>query len=870
MKILKHKFYRGRNIYCHRPCLKMEVDLEGFKDIPSKDIKGFNESLVRLLPILKEHKCGIDEEMGFVKRLNEGTYLAHICEHICIALQNMIGLKGAYGKAREIDGDLYYIIYEIEYEKTAIDIGKTAVMLINSLITGKEINIDECINRFKEILKREQLGPSTAAIVREAKKRNIPVLRVGDASIVQLGYGSTSKMVEATIGGNTSGIAIDIACDKLLTKELLYNQCLPVAEGVEIINPVQMLLEAERIGYPLVVKPRFGNQGKGVFVNLRNEKELINAYNTILKDYKDIMMEKYVVGKDFRVCVVDYEVVAVSRRIPPYVVGDGASSIDDLICKLNDDMRRGDGHEKPLTKVKVNEELINYISKHSYSLDSILKEGEKVFLRENANLSTGGIAIDFTDVICKENIEICKRAAKAVGLDVCGIDICCTDISKPIDGAIIEINAAPGIRMHEHPYEGESRNVGGAIVDMLFKEIPRQIPIISVTGTNGKTTTSRLISYILSLAGYKTGLTTTGGIYINNQCIDTGDTTGYSSAMTILTNREVEAAVLETARGGIIKKGLAYDLADVGIITNITSDHLGIDDIETMEELAFVKSLVVEAVKDEGYAILNADDKISVTLRDRIKSNVILFSKDKNNEHLAEHMKNGGYGVYISNEFMYVEKDGNIFPVIKIKDIKITLEGRLQYNIENAMAACAALIGLGVDYSIIRKGMQNFYLDEVHNPGRFNLYNLNNITVVLDYAHNIDGYRAVIEGVKKLDYKRLIGIIGVPGDRKNEDIINLGKISGKNFDCIYIKEDYDKRDRKEGEVASLLRKGVVESGFEEKNINVILQESEALKSAIKNSKAGDLIMIFFENYAPLLQIVKDEMKDLNKSGEALA
>ncbi|MEW9094488.1 MAG: cyanophycin synthetase [Clostridiaceae bacterium] len=871
MKILNHKYYSGRNIYCHRPCVKMEIDLEGFKDVPSKDINGFNEKLVQLLPILKEHRCGIDEEMGFIKRLYEGTYLSHICEHICIGIQNMLGLEGAYGKARQIEGDIYFIIYECEYEKTGVEVGKTAVMIINLLISSKEINMEEAIYKLREILKFEQLGPSTAAIIREAKNRRIPYIRIGEGSIFQLGYGSTSRMVEATVSGETSGLAIDIACDKLLAKEVLYNQCLPVTEGSQVINPVQMLVDAEMIGYPVVLKPRFGNQGKGVFVNLKNEKELMQAYNIISKDYKDIIIEKHVVGEDFRVCVVDYEVVAVSKRVPPYIIGDGVTPIIGLIHKLNEDNRRGDGHEKPLTRIKVNEELINYIWKNSYSLNSIPKNGEKVTLRENANLSTGGAAIDCTDIICEENIEICKRVARAVGLDICGIDICCTDISKPIDGAIIEVNAAPGIRMHEHPCEGKSRNVGGAIVDMLFKEIPKQIPVISVTGTNGKTTTARLISYVLSLAGHKTGLTTTGGIYINNQCIDKGDTTGYDSAMTVLTNNEVEVAVLETARGGIIRKGLAYDLADVGIITNITSDHLGIDNIETIEELAFVKSLVVEAVKDDGYAILNADDHASIALLNRIKSNVILFSKDKNNLTLVNHMKNGGWGIYLSNDFIYVEKDKNIFPIIKVKDIKITLEGKLEYNVENAMAACAALISLGVDYSVIRKGLQSFYLDEIHNPGRFNLYKFNDSTVVLDYAHNIKGYKAVIDGIKKLDYKKLIGIIGVPGDRKDEDIISLGEIAGENFQYIYIKEDNDKRCRKEGEVASLLKKGVLRSGFDEKNIKIILEEKQALKKAMEECKKGDLIIIFFENYEPLLEIVKKEIKRFNNnSDEALA
>ncbi|KAJ48894.1 cyanophycin synthetase, partial [Clostridium tetanomorphum DSM 665] len=756
-------------------------------------------------------------------------------------------------------------------KNTGIEAGKTAIMIINSIINKKNFNIKEYILRLKEVLREEELGPSTLAIIGEAKNKNLPVIRIGEGSMFQIGYGSTSKMIEATISSNTSGLSIDIACDKLLTKKILFNQYIPVTEGDEIKNTIQMLLEAERLGYPVVIKPRYGNQGKGVFVNLRNEKELMNAYKTVSKDYKDIIIEKYIEGNDYRVCVVDYEVVAVSERIPPYVIGDGNSSIIQLIYRMNFDERRGEGHEKPLTKIKINEELVNYVWKNSYSLNSIPKKGEKIFLRENANLSTGGLAIDCTEKICKENIEICKRAAMAVGLDICGIDICCTDISKPIDGAIIEVNAAPGIRMHEYPCEGNKRNVAGAIVNMLFKNIENQIPVISITGTNGKTTTTRLVSYVLSLAGYKTGMTTTGGIYINNTCIDKGDTTGYESALTVLTNKEVEVAVLETARGGIIKKGLAYDLADVGIITNITSDHLGINNINTLEELAFVKALVIEAVKDNGYSVLNADDKMSMSILDRAKGNIIMFSNNKDNTYLRKNVENGGYGIYAFDDFIYVEGDGSISPIIKISDIKITLGGILKCNIENAMCACAALVALGVDYSIIRKGMENFYPNEEYNPGRFNLYNIGDVTVILDYGHNIEGYKAAIEGVKKLDYKRLIGIVGVPGDRNDDNIIEIGKISGQNFDYIYIKEDKDKRCRKEGEVSELIRKGVLESSFNNKNINIILDEVSALKEALKNSRKGDLIIMFFEEYEPLLNIVKKEINSLNKnSNEALA
>lgn len=865
MKAISFKHFSGRNIYCHKQCIRMDVDLEGFKDIPSKNIKGFNENLIKLMPILKEHRCGIDEEGGFVKRLEEGTYLAHICEHIIIALQNMIGIEVAYGKAREIKGDVYYIVYECKYKYTAMKVANIAISLINSLIRGNKFNIKNALLEIKNTFNEEKLGPSTLAILKEAKKRGIPILRFGKESIFQLGYGSTSKMIEATIGNDTRCLSVDIAGDKYLTKQMLLNQCIPVAYGEVIKGFMHMLLTAKDIGYPVVIKPRYGNQGKGVFVNLKNEEELIRAYKSICEKYDDILIEKYIQGEDFRICMVDYKVVAVSKRISPRVIGNGKDNILKLINDINLDKNRGDGHEKPLTKIKVNDELVNYIRKNSYELSYVPKKGESVILRENANLSTGGTAIDYTDLICDENKKLCERVAKTIGLDICGIDVCCSDISKPIDGVIIEVNAAPGIRMHEFPNEGKKRSVSSAIVDMMFKDVNKQIPLVSVTGTNGKTTTTRLISYVLSKAGYSTGMTTTGGIYIDNHCISKGDTTGYNSAMTVLTNKNVEAAVLETARGGMIKKGLAYDLADVAVITNITGDHLGVDGIETLQDLAFVKSLVGEAVKKDGYVVLNADDSMTIEIIHRMKANIILFSKNKENCLLKEHIKKGCYGVYVDNDIIYVQKGENIDSLINIKDIGITLNGALKYNIENAMAACAALIKLNIDYKYIIQGLKDFSLNDKDNPGRFNLYNLNGINVVLDYGHNIDGYNKVMEGIKNLNYTRLVGVVGMPGDRRDEDIVSVGTICGKNFDYLYVKEDRDKRGRKNGEVANLLIKGMCKSNFNKENINIVLDEKQALKKAIKCAKKGDLIVAFFEEYEPLLDVISEELNLINKN-----
>lgn len=874
MKALNYKYFSGRNIYSHRPCIKMEVDLEGFKDIPSKDICGFNDKILELLPGLKKHRCGIDEDMGFVKRLEEGTFLAHICEHIIIELQNILGIEVSYGKAREIEGDNYYIVYECKYKNTAIEAGNIAIKIINSIITKNELRLESELNKLNNIFNREKLGPSTYSIVNAAKKNNIPFIRIGEKSIFQLGYGKTSKIIEATIGNDTKCISVDIACDKYLTKEILKNQCIATPLGEIINNPMDMLIKANKIGYPVVIKPRYGNQGKGVFANLKSEEELIHAYKILSKKYKDIIIEKHIEGKDYRICLVDYKVVAASERIPPYIIGDGKSTIKDLVQELNKDPKRGEGHEKPLTRIKIDLNLINNISKMGFNINSVPKKGERVFLRENANLSTGGIAIDCTDLICDKNIKVFERASKAIGLDICGIDVCCTDISKPIDGAIIEINAAPGIRMHEFPYRGKRRDVSGAIVNMIFKDIRHQVPLISVTGTNGKTTTTRLIAHIFQLAGYKTGFTSTGGIYIDGNIIDKGDTTGYNSALTLLTNKEVEAIVLETARGGIIKKGLAYDLADVGVITNITSDHLGLNGINTLEDLAYVKSLVGEAVKDDGYVVLNADDEMSMKIINRIKSNLILFSKDKNNKFIRKYLNKGCIAIYVHENSIYIEKDNKINSLISIDNIKITLKGKLDYNIENAMAACAVGIAMGINPIYIRKAMEGFKLDENYIPGRFNVYSFKGRTIILDYGHNSEGYNAVIKGAKKLKYNRLIGIIGAPGDRNDEHLVKLGNISGENFDYIYIKEDKNNRTRKKGEVAELLNKGVLDAGFKEDNIKIILEEEKALKEAINCSKEGDLIIMFFEEFEPLLNIVKKEIRDeknkQNSSKEALA
>ena len=861
MKIIQKRIYEGQNIYSHKKCIRIDVDLEGYSEIPSKEIPNFNFNLVKMIPELKNHRCGIDEEGGFVKRLQEGTYLAHICEHIIIAIQNNFGIDVSYGKSREIIGDKYYIIAQYEYKNTIIEVANVAIDLINSLIKQFPINFKERIEIIKGILQNEQMGCTTEAICDAAKEYNLPVMQLGDSNIYQIGYGKMSRVVEASIGNKTSCVGVDISCDKLLTKRLLENQNIPVAEGKKVCNIIGLLQEAEKIKYPVVLKPQYGNKGQGVILNIKNQKQLVESYINLRENQKDIIIEKYCEGKDYRVCVVNYKVVAVSLRVAPFVIGNGRDNLKKLIDIINEEPLRGEDHEKALTKIKIDSELTSCISKKKFKLDYIPKDGERILLRENANLSTGGIPIDCTEEICEENIECCINAAKTLGLDICGVDICTEDISIPIkesDGIIMELNAAPGIRMHHYPSKGKKRNVGKAILEMLYDENPKNIPVVSITGTNGKTTTTRLISHVLKKMGNNVGMTCTDGIYLNDKCIHRGDDSGFNSAKTILMNKDVDVAVLETARGGLIKRGLAYDFADAAIITNITNDHLGLDGINSIEELSFTKALVGEAVKKDGFVIINADDEYSKTIINRFEAEKIYFSKFKENPLIQENIASGKIAIFIENNMICVINNNKKYEIISTKDLPISYNGKLEYNIENAMAACGGLIGLKVDYCMISKGFMNFKLNNEYNNGRFNIYNYCDRKVILDYAHNIEGYKAVISSLKKIKGKNgLIGVIGIPGDRRNDVGYAIGEICANNLDKIVIKEDKDRRGRKIGEIAELLENAILKTN-KNANLKVCLDEVEALKYAIDISNKDDIIVVFYEKLDLLLDFIKEE------------
>lgn len=861
MKIINQRIFEGRNIYSHKKVMRLDVDLEGFCETPSKAIDGFNEKLIELIPELYEHRCGIDEDHGFYTRLIEGTYLAHICEHIIIALHNRIGIDVSYGKAREIVGNKYYIIFEYKYPKVGSSIAHLAVEIINSIIAKVTMNLPARIDMIKTILLNEMRGPSTDSIYNEAIKANMPVMNIGNGTY-QIGYGKMARIFGATIGSNTKCIAVDICCDKMLTKNILEMNSLPVAIGDKVTDTISLLKLAEKIGYPVVLKPQYGSKGLGVCVNIQNEIELLEAYTGLKEKTEDIIIEEFVEGKDYRVCVVDYKVVAVAHRSAPYVIGDGVKSIKRLIDELNSSPMRGDGHEKPLTKIKLDKHLDGVLKRHKLDINYIPSEGQKVYLRENANISTGGFAEDCTDLISEENKKICERVARAIGLDICGIDISTNNIAKSLNdyGIIIEVNAAPGIRMHEFPSVGPKREVAKEILKTMYKNGVSNIPVIAITGTNGKTTTTRLISYVISRVGYNVGMTSTDGVVVGNEFIHRGDDTGFESARSVLINKDVDVAVLETARGGIIRNGLAYDLADVGIITNIKEDHLGIDNMNDTNDLMFVKSLVAEAIKDDGYLVVNGDDEYCGAILERAskrnKAKSIVFSMDKNNDFIKANMEKGYPCVYVEEDFIVAYNRNKSYRICDLRYMPLTMQGKLKHNIYNALAACAGLIGIGIDYVMIAKGFLEFKSDEKDNSGRFNVYEIEGREIILDYGHNLDGYKAIIESLKAMGKKNIKAIIGMPGDRTDKSIKEIGRICGQNFEKLYIKEDDDKRNRKTNEVADLLLEGAKESGIESTNVSIILDEADALARAYEESEEGDTIILFFENHKKVVNKLK--------------
>lgn len=872
IKICDFSIFSGRNIYSHRPVARMVVDIGRYGETPTSRIPGFNEKLLEYFPGLATNCCGLGYPGGFLERLRSGTYLAHVLEHVVLEMQYMVGYDVRFGKTREMgDSSRYYLVYEFQNEICGLECGKASVFILNRILEGKEVAIAKFLDYLKKVSREAELGPSTEAIVKEAKARGIPVARIGDESLVRLGYGRHSRLIESTMTDASSCISVDISCNKQLTKFLLREHRIPVPYGRVVYSEISAAMVAGQIGPPVVVKPFDGNQGKGVRLNLSESGEIRAAFREAARFSRGIIVEKYIRGRDYRVFVVGDRVCAVSERLPASVLGDGVHTVRELIDQINRDPDRGEEHEKPLTKIRLDEVSQNVLKRKGLTAGSVPERGRLVALRENGNLSTGGIAIDCTDCIHPENAEIAVRAAQAVGIDIAGIDIVAEDISKPIaetGGAVVEVNTAPGIRMHLYPSKGKPRNVAKDIVDLLFPDRSSvRFPLVSVTGTNGKTTVVRLIQHVLSSTGLTVGMTSTSGTFIGEKCVCRGDNSGPRSARALLSDKSIDAAVLETARGGILREGLGYDLADVGVITNITDDHLGLDGVENLEDLAFVKSLVAEAVKKGGAAVLNAEDGMTRSVLRRVKARVFLFGRAR----AAVDSYGPGYSaVYTEHGSVWVRDGLKKTEIVRVGDIPVTAGGLIGCNVENVLAAAAALYALKVPVDFIRRGLLSFS----DNPGRFQLYSCAGFRVMLDYGHNFAGYRRVLEVCAEVRHRRLVGVIGMPGDRTDESIRKVGKLCAKSFDRIFIKEDHDLRGREKGEVAGLFHHSILESGFDPEKVVIESDELQALQKAVSKARKGDLIVAFYEKLEPLQkyleticdQVDSSESKPMGKVG----
>jgi cyanophycin synthetase len=870
MRIEQFRTLEGPNVYTYKPVLLTRLNLQELTDKESLEISGFNERLVAMLPGLADHHCAAGKPGGFIERLRGGTYFGHIVEHIALELSALAGIPAFFGKTRFAGAPgIYNVVTEFKSDEGMRFLVRTAVDLVTALVNSAEFDLEDRLAEARSIIADSELGPSTSSIVEAVEKRGIPWRRVGTDSFVQLGYGSKRRFIQAAMAENTSAIAMEAAGDKEFTKLLLRQVSIPVPRG-EVVRTEEDAVEAlDHIGVPCVVKPLDGRQGKGVSLNISTPDQMKQAFAVACEFSDKVLVEELFVGNNYRVLVVDGRMIAASERNPACVIGDGHHSISELIDIENLNPTRGESHEKPLTRIKVDDIMTAYLEKAGLRLSDVPGNNEMVCLRESINLSTGGTAKDVTDEVHPEVRDMCERAARVVGLNICGIDLVMRDIRTPVElsgvgkqgGGIIELNAAPGLRMHLFPSEGKPRDVGAAIVEMLYPEgQDGRIPITSITGTNGKTTVTRMIGHVIGQTGRVVGMTTTDGIYVAGKRILNGDTTGPQSAKTILSDPAVEVAVLETARGGIVRRGLGYDWSDVGVITNIGPDHIGQDGIESVEDILHIKGLVAERVREGGSLVLNADDPHLVELAGwrRVKTpsrKIIYFSLDENNLVLTNHVRSGGTAYFVQHGWI-VESIGDARNrIVNIIDIPATMYGTAEFQVANCLAAVAALRVNGLAIEQIADGLKSFQSD-ADNPGRANFYSINGGYVMLDYGHNPDAFAAVCRMAARWEGRRLTGIIGVPGDRDDSVVREAGRVAARGFHRIIIREDQDLRGRRQGEIARLLCQAVNEEspGTE---CRIAIDAIEALRSEIQTLRQGDVVIVFYDDLAPVLSLLNE-------------
>ena len=865
MKIIDRSVYVGPSLYAHFPVIRLDVELGELEEWPTGRLgPRFIDSLLASLPGLAEHGCSYGEPGGFIRRMREdgGTWLGHVMEHVAIELQQAAGAKVTFGKTRSADvRGQYHVVFQYEQSDVGLEAGNLALTLLHSLLPTElqppgsvppAFHFQTELESFIKFAQRRDLGPSTASLVRAAEERGIPWIRLNSQSLIQFGHGKYQQRIQATITSRTPHIAVELASDKEETNKILAGLGLPVPKQALVTREEDAVRSAAEIGYPVVVKPYNANHGRGVAIHLTDAAQVRAAFPVAQQHSRSVIVESFIRGDDHRMLVVNGQLIAVAKRVPGHVVGDGRHTIEDLVKIVNSDPRRGVGHEKVLTRLEFDHQADRLLAKKGYDRNTVPPKGEMVYLRSTGNLSTGGTSIDVTDIVHPDNVEMAVRTIKAIGLDVGGVDFLTPDITvsyKENGGAICEVNAAPGFRMHTAPSEGSPRDVSGPVLDMLFPPtMPSRIPIAAITGTNGKTTTARMLAHIHKLAGRTVGMTTTDGVYIAGQCTMKGDMTGPVSTRMVLMDPNVEVAVLEIARGGLIRAGMGTRFIDVAAVLNVQSDHLGLRGIDTLEQLAAVKRIPVEIAKDT--AVLNADDPHVLRMADYTEAKHVCYvTMNPDHTLVREHIRAGGRAVSlergINGQMITIYDHGAHIPLLWTHLIPATLEGRATHNVQNAMFAAALAFSMGVKLEDIRHGLRTFDTTFFQAPGRMNVFDELPFKVIVDYGHNAAAIEAMCQLVERLEPKgRKLVVLAGPGDRRDDDIKQIAKVAAGRFDRYIVRRDDQLRGRAPEEVPHMLRDTLIASGVSPDRIEVIPEEPTAVATALAMGQPDDLLLIF--------------------------
>ena len=855
MEVSRVRALRGPNLWSHHTSVEAIVtctpDEQSIGALP-----GFEANLRVRFP-----QIGGLQPFGHYETIP----LAHVLELIALHLQAEAGCPVTFSRTTAtLEAGTYQVVVEYSEE----DVGRQALELAQQLIDAARndtpFDVPAALAQLRATDEDVRLGPSTGSIVQAAVARNIPFRRLTEGSMVMFGWGSRQRRIQAAEIDATGAIAESIAQDKELTKKLLDAAGVPVPQGRGVSDPDDAWLAAMEIGLPVVIKPKDGNQGKGVTVNITTREQLDAGYKAASEFRDDILVERYLPGHDYRLLVVGDKLVAAARREPPHVIGNGQQSVRALVEQVNLDPRRGDGHASALTKIRFDDIAIGTLAQNGLSPDSIPAIGQRVVLRNNANLSTGGSATDVTDDVHPEVAARAVAAAHMIGLDICGVDLVCDSVLKPIEdqnGGIVEVNAAPGLRMHLAPSFGKARPIGEAIVDTLFKDgEDGRIPIVAVTGTNGKTTTVRLISHLLTASGLRTGMTNTDGVYIEGRRIESGDCSGPRSARNVLLHPDVDAAVFETARGGLLREGLAYDKCQVAVVTNIGSgDHLGLNYITTLEDLAVLKRVIVQNVAVGGMAVLNAADPTVAAMAQKTRGEVTFFAQDVGNPVMAMHRAQGRRVIFVDEGYL-VAAQGSSVERIDLRDVPITRGGVVGFQVENVMASVGAAWGVGTSWESIRLGLRTFVGESDNAPGRFNVFDYRGATVIADYGHNPDAIAALVNAVESMPAKRRSVVISGAGDRRDQDITQQTEILGAAFDDVLLYQDQCQRGRADGEVIALLRAGL-NNATRTGHVEEINGEFVAIDRALERLGDGDLCLILIDQVDAALAHITARVKE---------